>query len=92
MSVAAGILFSIKRLKILMASITRLSMLLQFPKSPFFGSLIIVPVFQTSGVPSSPISSGRSGIGFCVSLDRRRFFVLFIFLGFNGFYDVCFCD
>ena len=54
-SVAADILFRIMRLKILHVIDNKVMprQLLQFPKSPFFGSLIIVPVFQSSGVSSS---------------------------------------
>ena len=54
-SVAADILFRIMRLKILHVIDNKVMprQLLQFPESPFFGSLIIVPVFQSSGVSSS---------------------------------------
>ena len=55
MSVGADILFTIMQLKILHVIDNKVMprQLLQFPKSPFFGSLIIVPVFQSSGVSSS---------------------------------------
>ena len=53
MSVTADILYRIMRLKILHGIDKVLPRMLQFPKSPFFCSLIIVPVFQTSGVSSS---------------------------------------
>ena len=43
-----------------------LRQLLQFPKSPFFGSLIIVPSNHLVCL-LHPKSSGRSGIGFWVS-------------------------
>ena len=51
-SVVADILFRIMRLKMLHVIDNKVMprQLLQFPKSPFFGSLIIVPVFQLSGV------------------------------------------
>ena len=55
MSVAVDILFRMMRLKLLHVTDNKVMprQLLQFPKSPFFGSLIIVPVFQSSGVSSS---------------------------------------
>ena len=54
-SVATDILFRIMRLKILhvIENTVMPRQLLQFPKSPFSGSLIIVPVFQSSGVSFS---------------------------------------
>ena len=54
-SVAVDILFRIMQLKILHVIDNKVMprQLLQFPKLPFFGSLIIVPVFQSSGVSSS---------------------------------------
>ena len=54
-SVAADILFRIMRLIILHVIDNKVMprQLLQFPKSPFFGSLIIVHVFKSSGVSSS---------------------------------------
>ena len=55
LSIAVDILFRIMRLKILHVIDNKVMprQLLQFPKSPFFASLIIVPVFQSSGVSSS---------------------------------------
>ena len=55
MSVAVDIFFRMMQLKILYVTDNKVMplQLLQFPKSPFFGSLIIVPVFQSSGVSSS---------------------------------------
>ena len=56
--VAADILFRIMQLKILHVTDNKVipRQLLQFPKSPFFGTLIIVPVFQSSGVFFIPYS------------------------------------
>ena len=73
--------------------------LLQFPKSPFFGSLIVVPVFQSSGM-SSPsqilwkiwhrILGVSCSFAFSISGHTLSLPGASILLGFNGFSDFCF--